>query len=467
MRFNISLSAFLAAFVGAFLCVSAEAQFNYTTNNGSITITKYTGPGGAVIIPSEINGLPVTSIGFQAFYCCYSLTNVTIPNSVTNIEQNAFWACDNLTSANLGDGVKTIGNAAFFNCISLSSIRIPDSVTNLGGYMFVYCVSMTNVTIGKNVPNIAGNVFYECTSLTDITIPDGVGSIGDCAFYHNSNLTNITIPNSVTSIGGQAFNRCGLLTTFTIPEGVGSIGGYAFSHCTNLNEVTLPKSLTSIGYFAFSECTSLTNIDIPGSVTNIGNDVFWLCSNLVAINVDEPNSAYSSLGGVLFNKNQTALIQFPGGQTGSYIIPSSVTSIAEMAFYGCTNLTNIYFQGSPPSLGWAAFGKPDNTTATAYAYYLPGTIGWGATFGDLVTAQWVLPNPLILKNGPGFGMHTNGFGFTISWATNVPVVIDACTDLTHPAWTPIQTNTLTDGSAYFIDSDWTNHPTRIYRLRTP
>jgi hypothetical protein len=103
----------------------------------------------------------------------------------------------------------------------------------------------------------------------------------------------------------------------------------------------------------------------------------------------------------------------------------------------------------------------------ATVYYLPGTTGWGTTFGGRQTALWLLPNPLILNNGPSFGVQTNGFGFIISWATNISVVVEACTNLATPIWSPAGTNTLTGGSSYFRDPEWTNYPRRFYRLRSP
>jgi len=100
-------------------------------------------------------------------------------------------------------------------------------------------------------------------------------------------------------------------------------------------------------------------------------------------------------------------------------------------------------------------------------YYLPGTTGWGTTFADRPTALWWLLSPVILAFPPGFGVLSNGFGFTISWATNTSVVVEACTSLTNPIWSSLGTNTLTDGWSYFSDPDWTNHPARFYRLRSP
>jgi hypothetical protein len=100
-------------------------------------------------------------------------------------------------------------------------------------------------------------------------------------------------------------------------------------------------------------------------------------------------------------------------------------------------------------------------------FYLPGTSGWSTTFGDRPTALWVLPYPVILTSPTNFGIRSNQFGFIISWATNVPVVVEACTDLTNPSWSPVSTNTLSGGSSYFTDSQWTNYPGRFYRLRSP
>ena len=148
----------------------------------------------------------------------------------------------------------------------------------------------------------------------------------------------------------------------------------------------------------------------------------------------------------------------------SVAIPNSVTSIGDQAFYYCTSLASVYFLGNAPSLGGSSvFSGATNATV----YYLPGAAGWGATFGGRPTALWFLPNPLILNNGPGFGVQTNGFGFIISWATNSFVVVEASTTLVNPTWAPVSTNTLNSGSSYFSDPEWSNYPNRFYRLRSP
>jgi hypothetical protein len=98
---------------------------------------------------------------------------------------------------------------------------------------------------------------------------------------------------------------------------------------------------------------------------------------------------------------------------------------------------------------------------------LPGTTGWGTTLGGCATALWSLPNPMILSFEPNFGVRTNRFGFTISWANKNSVVVEACSNLAQTVWSPIATNKLTGGSSYFSDSQWTNYPGRFYRLRSP
>ena len=142
-------------------------------------------------------------------------------------------------------------------------------------------------------------------------------------------------------------------------------------------------------------------------------------------------------------------------------IPATVTGMGDGAFAYCSNLTGLYFQGNAPIiLGAPNMFDYDNATA----YYLPGTSGWGATYSGIPTALWSLPYPVILYNS--LGVRSNQFGFTVSWATNLNVVVEASTDLANPIWSPLQTNALTNGSCYFNDSQWKNYPARFYRVRS-
>jgi hypothetical protein len=156
-----------------------------------------------------------TSIGYQAFYRCSSITSVTIPNSVTSIGGSAFASCSGLTSIDIPNSVTSIGNDSFSACTSLTSIDIPNSVTSIGDSVFSNCRSITNIVIPNSVTSISDSAFTYCSSITSITIPDSVTSIGQYAFYNCSSLTSIDIPNSVTSIGGGAFRDCNGLTSIT------------------------------------------------------------------------------------------------------------------------------------------------------------------------------------------------------------------------------------------------------------
>ena len=195
--------------------------FKLNDDQVSYSVTDYTGSSTEVVIPAIYEGLPVTSIGFQAFYECSSLAGVTIGNSVTYIGSDAFSGCSSLTTITIPDSVTGIGPFAFFDCSSLTTITIPDSVTSIGDYAFEWCESLTTITIPDSVTSIGDSAFYGCSSLTTITIPDSVIGIGSGAFYGCSSLTSITIPDSVTSIGYSAFGGCSKLAsvTFENPNG--------------------------------------------------------------------------------------------------------------------------------------------------------------------------------------------------------------------------------------------------------
>ena len=322
----------------------AETYGDYSykvLDDGTVEISRYTGNAAVVDIPANINGRRVTSIGDNAFNNYISLTNVTIPDSVTSIGASAFIFCSNLTNITLPKGVTSIGDSAFCNCLSLTSITIPFGVTS-----------------------IRNSTFYGCSSLTSIAIPKSVTSIGYGAFYYCKSLTSITIPDSVLSIGGYAFSACKTLTSITIPDSVLSIGNSAFSSCEELTRITLPNSVISIGNDTFLGCNKLTSITIPNSVTSIGERVFAGCSSLTAINVAEANKFYSSVDGVLFNKDKTELICYPPSKVDdSYSIPNSVTSIGASAFIYCSNLTNITLPKGVTSIGDGAFKDCSSLTS--------------------------------------------------------------------------------------------------------
>ena len=189
---------------------------HYRINDGAAIIDGYTGSEKSLEIPSEIDGYPVTQIGWSAFSGCTSLTSITIPYGVVSIGWKAFFGCTSLTSITIPEDVTSIGESAFESCTSLTSITIPESVTYLGWKAFSGCASLTSVTIPGSVTSIGIRTFSGCTSLTSITIPGSVTSIGSSAFSDCTSLTSITIPDSVTRIDSYAFSGCTGLELITI-----------------------------------------------------------------------------------------------------------------------------------------------------------------------------------------------------------------------------------------------------------
>ncbi len=169
-----------------------------------------------------------------------------------------------------------------------------------------------------------------------------VKSTRDWAFADCKSLTSISVPDSVNAIGNGAFSGCSSLASINIPNSVTTIRGSAFCNCLSLTSITIPESVTSIEIAAFSGCSSLTNITIPDLVDTIGDHAFYNCSSLTNITVSENNKYFSSLNGVLFNKDKTELITYPNGnERTEYTIPDSVTSIIEGAFAYCSNLITV------------------------------------------------------------------------------------------------------------------------------
>ena len=259
--------------------------------------------------------------------------------------------------------------------------------------IFRYVGGDTQVTIpsvidGKKVTGIGSASFLSCGSITSVTIPDGVTSIGNLAFADCSALTSITIPGSVESIYYSAFDNCRALKSVNLSNGVKNIGSGAFCNCASLESITIPDSVTSIGDNTFIGCTSLTSINvgknntqyssvdgvlynrdktellycsqgktsitIPDSVTYIDDYAFESCTSLTSINVGKNNTQYSSVDGVLYNKDKTELICCPQGKT-SITIPDSVTSIGDRAFYNCTSLISVTLPDGVTSIGNCSF----------------------------------------------------------------------------------------------------------------
>ncbi len=286
---------------------AAQGPFNYSTNTDGVTATimRYMGASGALIIPSNINGLAVTSIGSRAFWAAPVVTSVVIPDSVTNIGEEAFSAVDShssLTNIVLGNGIIGIGRGAFHFCDKLSSIKIPKNVASIGRLAFGGCFGLKSIIVDSN------NTAYSSV--------DGV--------LFNKNKTEL-----VQYPAGKAGN-------YAIPNTVTKIADYALWNCPKLTGITIPVGVTTIKKEAFAACSSLTSVTLSASVTNIE---IW-------------------------------------------------------AFDSCVSLKGVYFRGNAPGHGeYHGYKGIDiyhafDGDSKAIVYYLPGTTGWEKTFGGCPTALW-------------------------------------------------------------------------------
>ena len=232
------------------------------------------------------------------------------------------------------------------------------SVTSIGDHAFQACFDLTSVTIPNSVTSIGDYAFYYCNSLTSVTIPNSVTSIGDDAFSQCSGLTSVTIGNSVTSIGSSAFRGCTGLTSVTIPNSVTSIGSGAFRDCIGLQKVIV-KDIAAWCGISFSdnhsnplscakhlysdENTEITELIIPNSVTSIGDYAFYFCTGLTSVTI---GNSVTSIGNYAFGDCFYLI---------SVTIPNSVTSIGNGAFQDCDGLTSVTIPNSVTSIGYGAF----------------------------------------------------------------------------------------------------------------
>ncbi len=228
-------------------------DYLFYTRNGSDYLLGYVGDSTELILPENYNGESYHIYSY-AFSHYSTITNVTIPDTVTGIGPGTFSECSSLMSITIPDTVKSIGYGAFSGCSNLTDIAIPDAVTEINY-----------------------DTFSGCSSLTNITIPDTVTVIGSGAFAGCSSLTDITIPDNILSISYETFLGCTSLTSITIPDNVNNINGRAFSGCTSLTSVTIPASLTSVAMGAFSGCSNLTEVYYVGGANkwsriDIGSD---------------------------------------------------------------------------------------------------------------------------------------------------------------------------------------------------
>lgn len=356
----------------------------------------------------------VTSVGDYAFRNCTNLTSISMGNSLTTIGNSAFLNCSSLNTINFSNQITTIDDFAFSECTSLEDITFPSCLIQIGSGAFTSCTSLTSITIPENVTYVGSYAFNACSSLksiqwdavtcesakkseeapffnnrtqiTSFTFGSNVTYIPSYLCYGMTKLSSVTIPKSLTSYGESIFTGCSSIHSIsweaidcqmnvetqsesifadicsqigsiTFGNEVVNIPAYLCGIMSSIESISLPTSLKSIGEEAFYGCSSITSIAIPQNVNTIGVGAFNECKAVTSFTVDSKNNSFSSVSGVLFDKNQTKLIQYPIGKSStSYTIPNTVSSIEKYSF-NSSNLSTITIPECVISIGNGAFGN--------------------------------------------------------------------------------------------------------------
>lgn len=376
--FKKVLSTLIAVLILISVCPLSElnikaqaATLNYLTynikNDSEVEITKCSADAtGEIIIPSEIEGYPVTKIGNSAFKNCSGVTYVEIPETVTTINNDAFYS-SGLQRISIPSGVKSIPDYCFRYCKSLQSAELPEGLNEIGRNAFEGCVVLSDVDIPGAVTEIEEYAFSE-TAITSAAIPSGITVIPDYLFYKCKSLQNIDIHNAVTEIGNFSFSKCVSLSEITLPDNLVKIGQQAFQDCAEIKTINLPFKLEEISYGAFWGCTGLnTDLVIPDSVTSIGQYAFSetsvtgarISSNVTSL----PYQAFckcSLLEQVILPENLTEIgdcVFYECTALKDIVLPEGLLKIGLMAFDGCTALESINLPSTLTTINESAFSE--------------------------------------------------------------------------------------------------------------
>ena len=370
----------------------SEDNYQYYENDdGTITINGYSGKTRKLSIPEEIHGKKVTRIGYYAFEY-YNVTDVIIPEGVTEIDHAAFGSCRRLRTVTLPNTVSYINKAAFEGCVRLKSFDVGnenESFSTLDGNLY-------NKEKTEFVRYAAGK------SNISFVMPENVNEISNAAFQDCLHLESIELCDDITTIGEEAFRDCEKLREINIPTNLGKIEGLSFYGCESLEKISIPDSVTSIGESSFRGCSSLEKVDISKRVDVIGSDAFASCSGLCEIVVDEDNQNYSSLDGVLFSKDRTMLMLYAlGSEKISYTIPDTVTTIDSSAFRGAKNLQSVSMGDNVIYINEFAFADCDSLNNVSLSDSLE-SLGYGVFLYCTNIKEIVLPDSIT-------GLYGNNF----------------------------------------------------------
>lgn len=315
----------------------------YSIDSDAVSITGcLEGVCEELVIPSEIEGLPVVRITSTAFTNCSFIKTVSVPASVQEIETGAFAKCTNLFAINVDNDNPAYSSyngilldkygACLLRCpggIDDSQFEFPENVSFIAGTAFQGCVNIVDIIIPETVSDIGVNTFAGCISLQRIVLPSSINQIGSDMFNGCSNLSDIILPEKLEYIGERAFLGCTSLSDIILPENLTELSDQSFSGCTSLSHISLSENILRIGSNCFSGCKSLEYIVLPNSISEIGSYAFSNCSVLKELVI--PNNVMLIEKGAFFNCNALENI----------VLSTSITELYTDTFYGCSSLKEI------------------------------------------------------------------------------------------------------------------------------
>lgn len=297
----------------------------------------------------------ITHIGASAFGGFESLKGtVTVPQSVKSIGGYAFAGCDKLEKIEMSDAIEEIGAAAFAKCSKLAEINIPDTVKSIGANAFYETEWLLE---NKNDFVILGDgILYKYKGSDEqVIVPDDVKIINSYAFAENKTIKSVNTSKAI-KIGSAAFINCELLEGIQLGDSLEAIGDAAFKNCTAVKEMIVPQNVTEIGVGAFSGCTELTDLKLPENTKSINTELLYNNSKLEKF--DTPQNV-TSIGELSFANTALTEINIPenvekisagafsGCEKAKYVkLPKSIKEIGENAFIGCTDIEDIYYDGT-------------------------------------------------------------------------------------------------------------------------
>lgn len=345
--------------------------FDYTVDDGDITIDQYHGESALVRVPDKIEGLPVTKIGAYSFSGCDSLKELQLPDSITEIGDCAFQS-SNLEEVNIPASLERVGYRIFGGSKAEKSYLDEEYAVLNGHILYLYNGTSESVTLPESITSISGGAFSKenAKSVKEIDIPNCVTFIGEAAFRGCENLERIHLPEAAVMEGSYGFEDFAFLREVTLPRGT-DIGPSMFQNCAGLQKVTVTGTPSSIGKRAFQGCASLEEIQLPESVTEIGSGAFAE-SGIRRISVPQgvkaiPEDCFSMCGN-LEEVTFSGGIQTIGdkafwncGQLSDLAVPESVETIGKYAFSG-TGIRSALLPDTLKELGDGAFMRCEALT---------------------------------------------------------------------------------------------------------